>query len=124
SAIAATSPLGPYHLTGLGRDQAGPLVRPSVDDDQAVEADADPAEDAARPAGQSRGTPRADARGEERGADALPGPEGHRPAVERERRHPNRSGRNGVGSTAAVRPVSALATRSPVPAARPTPAPS
>ena len=37
-------------IAGCGRDQAGPLVRRAVDGDQAVEADPDAAEQAARPA--------------------------------------------------------------------------
>ena len=103
---------------------------PAVDLDEAVEADADPAEQAARPAAAPGRAPGPDARVGQGGADALPGPRasagarrarrgrarrgvrfsGHRraPGPGRPGRPASkRSGRNGCRSSSGVRPVRA-----------------
>src|SRR6266536_3645200 len=128
AAVAAARPAGPAPRTAMSRvmagallrsdviagldlDLAGPLVGAAVDDHQAVEAHADAAEHAAWFAGVPGGPPRPVAGRDQRRADALAGLGGDLGAVEGERHHANRSGRNGVRSSSGSSPVSVRAMR-------------
>ena len=87
---------------GAGRHQAGALVGPAVDHHQAVEADADAAEQPARAARLARRPPRRTPAAVRARADALPVDERDRPAVEAERlgAHARHRDRGGSGRTA------------------------
>src|SRR5437879_1450955 len=82
SVIVTGPPLGADLVPRPDRDQASPLIRTAVDGDEAVEADADAAEDAARAALSARGAPGGDACRPQRGRDRLPGQRLDRAAVE------------------------------------------
>ena len=134
---------GPFlsgHLEAApGERQAGTLVGRAVDDHEAVEADADAAEQPARSTLHPGGAPRPDASRHQGGTDGLAVAERHRLLAEAERaRHAgssavdaaNRVGLKGVMSSARSvagppkPPWICCATSSPVAGASPIPAPS
>src|SRR5690606_14138910 len=74
--------LGADDVAGAGRNEAGPLPGAVVEGDQAVEADADAAEDATRPSSAAGRAPGGDTGLPEHGGDGPAGERGDAPPVE------------------------------------------
>src|SRR3954468_15073922 len=153
SVIVARSLLCADRVARPQGPQASTLVRAAVDGHQAVEADADAAEDPARATFPAGGAPRGDARRPQRGGDGLAGQRLDLPTVEgdgeggtglgahqlqrvheaslesesaseSESESGKRSGRKGARSSSGACPASTWAINRPVPVDSPMPAPS